>query len=271
MLPEFERDIEVFTTLGLSRAQVRVYFALLDSGSLTINSVSKALKLNRGDVFRSLSRLQQLNLVQKIVDTPAKFEAVPMQVGINILFEKREAENSELKKKALELVQAHKKNTFDLSCKEDPKSQFVLLPEKVVSKKIGEAVKNANVRLDVINTWKMRQLAFYNQTIEREKALKRGVTYRIITDKPQKGQSIRGAKRIKECPNHQLRYCETPVGAPLRIIDGKEVFILTSPNVTSPDSTALWSCCPTLVTIVQKYFDWLWLTSERCEHKTNAL
>jgi sugar-specific transcriptional regulator TrmB len=272
VLPPFENDIELLSSLGLSHVQAKVYLLLVDSGTLTVNSISKVSKINRGDVYRAISKLLELNMVEKNIESPVKFSPVPIQAGISILLEQKDKNYTELKKKAFEIMNRYKRRTHLVHTEDEQKSQFILLPEKAAKAKIREATKNMRISLDLINTWRMRQLAFYNQDEVREKALDRGVCFRIITDRPPNGQSITGSRIIKESPKHLVRYCASPVNALLRIFDGKEIFILTSSSINSQESDALWSCNPSLIAICQSYFDILWQTSIECEkNKTNEL
>jgi sugar-specific transcriptional regulator TrmB len=241
MLPGHDDDVEFLNSLGLSHVIAKVYLILVDSGSITFNSLSKVSELNRGDVYRSLFRLQEIGLVEKVIDSPVRWAPVPIREGLSILLEQRDNENSELKKKAGEMLDRYKRKKTITTSDDEQKSQFVLLPEKAARRRISEAVRNMKTSLDLVNTWRMRQLAFFNQNGERGKALARGVRFRIVTDTPPKGQSIRGARLIKESCKHEVRYCTTPPTALLRIFDGKEVFVLTSPSSSSSESSALWT------------------------------
>jgi sugar-specific transcriptional regulator TrmB len=271
MLPGREDDVGLLNSLGLSPVMAKIYLILVNSGSLTSNSLSKASAVNRGDVYRALSRLQEIGLVERVIDSPVRWMPVPIREGLSILLEQRDNENSELKKKAEELLGRYKRKSRITMSDDEQKSQFILLSEKAARIRIAEANRNMKTSLDLVNTWRMRQLAFFN-SIGREKALAKGVRFRIVTDVPPIGESIRGAKQIKESLSHELRYCANPPTALVRIFDGKEVFVLTSPSSSSNDSSALWTCNSSLVSMAQIYFDAIWQTSMMCKkNKTNEL
>jgi sugar-specific transcriptional regulator TrmB len=271
MLPGYDDDVELLKFLGLSPLMAKVYLFLVNSGSSTSNSLSKASDVNRGDIYRTLSRLQEIGLVERVIDSPVRWTPVPIREGLSILLEQRDNENTALKKKAEELLSRYKRKIVITTSDDEQKAQFILLSEKAVRIRMAEANRNMKTSLDLVNTWRMRQLAFFN-SIGREKALAKGVRFRIITDVPPKEQSIRGAKQIKESDSHELRYCAVPPTALVRIFDGKEVFVLTSPNNSSQDSSALWTCNSSLVSMAQIYFDALWQTSMECKkNKTNEL
>ncbi len=249
-----------------------MYLALANSGRLTISGIAKVSKINRGDIYRTLTRLQDLSLIEKIIVSPVQFESVPMEECLAHLIEQREFKSAEIKKKAAETVDKFKKRRQKCLSINDPVSQFIMLPEKIAKARICESMIAAKKSLDLVNTWRMRQLAFYSSSERRQNSLERGVHFRIITDRPPPEQSLNGVKTIKEYPNHELRYCEGEVTVPLGIFDNKEVYILTKPSTNSTEAPTLWSCHPSLVSIVQNYFDILWLTSATNPiNKTNAL
>ena len=65
MEPNFSKH-QILTNLGLTPVQARVYLALVESGPLRISAISKASDVARPDVYRILSNLEKIGLVEKI-------------------------------------------------------------------------------------------------------------------------------------------------------------------------------------------------------------
>jgi sugar-specific transcriptional regulator TrmB len=64
-----------------------VYTALLESGPLRVSAIAKISKVARPDVYRNLSKLQKIGLVEKIIRKPVEYRAIPMKKGLSLLLE----------------------------------------------------------------------------------------------------------------------------------------------------------------------------------------
>ena len=57
-------EIQTFIRLGLTFVQSKVYLALIKAGFATIKTISKTAQLDRSEVYRGISELQRLGLVE---------------------------------------------------------------------------------------------------------------------------------------------------------------------------------------------------------------
>ena len=73
---------QVLTDLGLTHSQARIYFALSRSGASTAKTISTISRVAREHVYEVLPQLQDLGLVEKIIDVPSKFRALPIEEGL---------------------------------------------------------------------------------------------------------------------------------------------------------------------------------------------
>ena len=90
--------------LGLTLSQARVYLALLRLGKhSTVKAVSVFSKVARQDVYRTLTELRELSLVEKVISNPALFRAIPLQETTAILIERKNQRTQELLVEASEL------------------------------------------------------------------------------------------------------------------------------------------------------------------------
>ena len=85
-------EIQALTSLGLTVVQAKVYFALARAGILKIADISKQSNVARPDVYRTLTQLYDLGLVEKVLQVPAQFKALPIDEGIKILLKKKQVE-----------------------------------------------------------------------------------------------------------------------------------------------------------------------------------
>lgn len=257
-----DEEVQTLTRLGLTSCQARVYLALVRSGISTAKEISKDSKVTRQDVYRVMPMLQKFDLTEKIITTPTKFKAIPIQDVISILLERRTKEISELRAKTKELVKKYGENKAKTKLQEG-ENEFVLIPkDKAIIKKRRNAIENAQTSIDVIISWKRYLPSILANAKVIKKALKRGVKIRYITEKTEDKTVLpKILQAVRENPFRKARYVLTPLKILLAIYDKKGVIIITSPTLGLHKSPALWSNNPSLVALAQNHFETLWTTS----------
>ena len=99
-----DKDIDALTSLGLTILQARVYLALTHIEKATIKSIAKNANIARQDIYRLTNELQKIGIIEKIISTPAQYKAIPLEDGIKILLQRKNKENSEAQKKAIDMI-----------------------------------------------------------------------------------------------------------------------------------------------------------------------
>ena len=88
---------EILTHLGLTTNQAKVYLALVQLGQASsAKSISKVSNVSREQVYTILPKLQRIGFVKKILSTPTRYEAVPVEDVFSILFDERTQETVQL-------------------------------------------------------------------------------------------------------------------------------------------------------------------------------
>ena len=82
-----ERIAEGLTDFGLTYNQAKVYGALLNLQVSTVGQLAKVSNVRREDVYRILPTLERLGLVERILDTPVKLRALPLEKALSTLIE----------------------------------------------------------------------------------------------------------------------------------------------------------------------------------------
>lgn len=256
-------DVEVLTSLGLTVLQARVYLALIKSGSSTIKEISKNAGIARQDLYRITSELQQLGLAEKVIALPTEFRPIKLTDGLSILLQRLHLKAAETRKKTLELMERHKER--GAKAKPDEREPlFIMIPEKeAVAQRTIEALNNAETSMVSIISWKKFSTLMLNaRKFKLRKALKRGVKLRFITEKPEDEKQM--PKIVEFCRKKypfEVKYLLTPPPAHIGLFDEKEVFINTSTKDGLTETPLLWSNSPSLASVVNDYFEILWLTA----------
>ena len=253
-----EQDIETLTAIGLNSTQAKVYLTLLRLGSAKANMIWRSSKVARQDIYRILNELEAKSLVEKIIDTPTEFKAIPLRDGLSFLLKEKVTEYISLKKKTEELLER-----FATRQKENTMTKEVEF--KIISTKdaylriLKEAAITTQTSIDVIDSF---DNCYYRQMTDFElvmKLVKKNVKFRCITNAPKDGQCLPKTFTARNNHNFEIRFIPTEPVATLRIDDKKRVELTIITDIRKLDETPrLFSDSPCLVTILQDYFERVW-------------
>ena len=177
--------------LGLTHRQAMVYLWLVKSETSTIKTISKGTKIARQHIYKIISALNELGLVEKILATPTKFKATPIEIGISILMENKNKEYTNLKAETTDLIEIVKNHTIKTVAQEEKPDFIVVSGRKLVVLKLKEAMKNSQETIDGIMTWKGFQRACHGNPEGFKKCLDKGIKFRHIIDVPPKRNSFK--------------------------------------------------------------------------------
>jgi len=256
-----EDQISTLQSLGFTKNQAKIFLNLVRSGTCSAKTISKLSKVPREKVYRIMSQLHEKGLVIKTLSRPSKFTAVPIEDCIKILIKKKNKEHKELLEKTNDLLQ--KTNATNSSGLPEEESNFVLIPVREYNAKIRrKKVEDLQESLDCITTWKR-----FNQMVSLAKksmsiALQKGVKCRYIMNKTKDEELPTDAlKKLDMYPHFQIKYLPSAPKACLALFDKKEVYLITHLEKNLLDSPMLWSNNRCLASVIQDYFEIMWITA----------
>jgi sugar-specific transcriptional regulator TrmB len=256
-----ESEVQTLTELGLTGRQARVFHNLLKYENATAKTIALASKLPRQDIYTVLDELQELGIVEKQINTPTKFAAVPLGECVETLLQKRNRENSEMRKKAAKMLRNLAKES-EVEFAKGKESHFLLVPKGRVLKRIRQAINAAKESVDVVLTWNRFFQGFINLSESDEKALSRKVKLRIAVEKPAKDVALNQLELPTKSHFCEVKFISFPPKVILGIYDGKEVSIAENPKLELEESPLLWSDSDALISLARDYFEILWLTAK---------
>jgi sugar-specific transcriptional regulator TrmB len=253
-----EEDIEDLAAIGLTRAQAKVYLALVSLRKANARTVWKNSGVARQEIYRLLTELQEKSLVEKIVAAPTEFRAVPMQDALATLLKRKVNECEEIEKKTRELLDRFRANHQENMT--DEEGEFTLITTKDANVcRINEAAINVKKSVDIIDSWDSFNYAIVVYVEQIIKSAKRNVKFRFITDKPKDGETVpKFFQTWKKNGWAELRYIPTRPSASIRIEDGKQVTLCITAAEHTLEAPSLFSDNPCLVAVLQEYFDLKW-------------
>jgi sugar-specific transcriptional regulator TrmB len=258
-----EKEGKILTELGLTTNQAKTYLALLKIGRSTVKAVTNQTKIPRQESYRILQELQEKGYVEKIIAAPYEFKAIPMMDMLSIWTINKSIEYRETKQKIKNLFQKY-------GCIEEKPTwkqehYFILLPAKrSFLMRICREHDNAQQTLDLITTARR-----FLQSVERcsdnyEKALERGVNYRVITERFEITENLR--ERLSPLlakSNLQMRFIKTCPQANVAIFDKNKVLVTVYPSADLLGSPVFLTNHPSSIEVYQQYFERCWKFSLR--------
>ena len=253
----------VLIDLGLTLIQARVYLTLVETSPLKIAAISKASKVARPDVYSTLSKLQNLGLVEKIIKKPLTYRAIPIDKGLSRLLETKTSQYEKVRAETrllLDLAKKEKKNKKQNI--ENP--QFVLIPKgRSVIDRINAAIEKAQLSIDLVLSWKRFSVGIASTFAESmESAWAKKVKVRFIVESPLKSKTAKQMVQFcREKPCCQMKFIRHCPAIVMEIHDKKEVFIIANPKTDLLGSPALWTNNSSLIALAHDYFEIQWLTA----------
>ena len=256
-----EETVQVLIRLGLTCNQARVYVALVRLGMSTAKTMSKVSEVAREDIYRIIPKLQEVGLVEKRIDAPSVYAAIPIRDAFTILLKNRNQLTSELEAKTKELSRKFKKNK--MTSLEEETNEFILIPDERAVTKRKMMIDDAKKRLDFIVTWERLTLLNTLYVSNLRNALKRNVEVRIIVGKPKDEKSLIELTQVwrEKYPFFRARWIPNLPEALFMLADEKKVLFAKLATTNLEEIPFLWSANQSLVSVVQGFFEKRWLTS----------
>jgi sugar-specific transcriptional regulator TrmB len=253
-----DEDIKTLTCLGLTERQAKVYLALLLTGASKAEVISKASMVQRQEIYRVVTHLQEIGLVEKKVNTPIMFNAVPIEDALEILIHRKTQEFNETCSKARTLARELKQVSSTSYADHD--SFFSITSGGDYNKRFKEATDNSQEKVVLITTWKRFRLGFTDFEDSIKNSLKRGVVTQCITTEKPEGERYPGwVEQVlaKKTPNFMLKTIVGPPPTILVVYDQAEMALCI--NETGDLRGAhLWSNNNRLIALGRAYFDCVW-------------
>ncbi|MDH5438622.1 MAG: MEDS domain-containing protein [Candidatus Bathyarchaeota archaeon] len=270
-----EENAEMLSSFGLTHNQAKVYIAIAQLGIASVSQVSKASKVRREDVYRILPKLEKMGLIEKILGTPTKIRAIPMEEALYVLIEReQEIANkrvSGLMSKKDEILKHYKRFSME-TISEGTHFSLVSGREGIMSKELA-MVKKAESAISIVTSRDKFTQFFNNYDQALKKATNRGIKVRMILNVTEHADPI--VRIVKEYEYSRapidLKYTDQPV-THYMVVDFKEVLVATSVGPTIGENPYLWTDDDSLVVLLQKNFEGLWHASVELKNiKTEAV
>ena len=254
-----EDSAKLLSEFGLTYYEAIVYITTLKIGVTTAGKIAKQANIRREEVYRTIPKLEKVGLIERILGRPAKVKALPLEEGLNALFEMKEEETShELRQLLSKKEQVLKKFNYVIKNHkmEEEQSHFVLISEKdVLSRKVTSAITSAKKSVDFVDSFEnaFRFILSYGDVLKT--ANQKDVEVHILTECPEEIGLIPEYLK-KQIPHNSftVRYSEN-IPSRYILFDEKQAMITTSAGSSFSDGQCLWTNDPSLVGIIHRDFE----------------
>jgi sugar-specific transcriptional regulator TrmB len=250
-------NIQILIDLGLHSSEAKVYLTLDKIGLERAGVIAENAQVSRPDVYRALSNLHELGLVEKIIGNPMMFKSITIKQGVSILLKQKAKKYSELQLRSADLIKTYddRINHHNLNVR---KSKLVLVPSKqALIKRLKEAIDYTQKSIDVFTSCKRLKFSCHCLFDELVEAWERGVRGRAIINKTCEPM-FDYQNTCWRKPYADIKYIDSFPKTVMAIYDSKEVFIFLENEADLTESSALWTDNSSLVSLSQYGFNSCW-------------
>jgi Predicted transcriptional regulators len=263
-----DEDIRSLTQIGFTEAQAKLYLALLSIGKTDAKNLAKQANVPRQAAYRTLGELQEKGLVERIISLPQEYRAIPLRDGLAVMIRLKASEYTQVMENAKEFL-----HRYDIAQEQMPsEDEFnisIIEGKETIVRKSRNATNGANQQICIISTfqrWTLVNMEIYDAV---EEALKRGVKYRAIIEKP--AGDFYFSKEFKTVithPNYEIRVTTDKLKINASLFDGKEASFSFYPSKALAETPMVWTNHPSLLVGFRDHFENVWGSSEKLDLKT---
>jgi sugar-specific transcriptional regulator TrmB len=249
--------------LGFTKTQANLYLTLLKFGKSDAKTLATLSNIHRTEVYRALEELQKKGLVDKEIDLPIRFVAVPPALGLLNSINKKREEIENTAQKTVDFIKQFG-STPESTHNSQEYSIRVIDGRKRIAQKIKDQHSKVQHTVDII-TLLPRWLQILDECLENyQKALERGVQYRLIigllndiSDLP------KSLDRLVGKPNFKIKPVAAIENINSAVFDQKEATLSYFPCKNLGASPLIVTNHPILIELTQGYFESIWV-KENC-------
>lgn len=253
-----EDDLSTLMDLGLTLLEAKAYFALSTTGTATIGTISRIACIAKQDMYRIMPRLQALGLVERIVAPQATYKAVPLENGISTLLQSKAEVYASLQEKATKLI-SNFKNFDPIRPLEGENPHFRIISEKsLLLRTLDTITESTRESIDIAHYWQFTKGMLFNHGSGiLEKAMKRGVRIRWITENHCDRKAEEKLGSLTRYPLFEIRYVQPPIPVRIAVYDWQEALMGIAYR-REDWASSLLSNNKVFVEVLTSYYEQLW-------------
>ena len=262
-----EKETLLLTQVGFTKTQSKIYLTLLKLKVPDAKTLSKAANVPKPEVYRTLNELQKMGLSEKHITKPIKYEATPLQFGLQILMAQKIQQCEKMQLEIKKFLRSHQSCQLEIPQEREYKIAMVEGRERLMQL-IRHEHERVQRSVDILSTFQRWMQIIDLCHINYEKELDRGVKYRIVIQKNAKQNELgENVHALMARPNFDLRLSRGPLITNAAIFDNKKATVNYFHGKPIGESPVIWTNHPSFISMCQDHFDKVWETSLKYERK----
>jgi sugar-specific transcriptional regulator TrmB len=262
-MEQHESDIETLHRLGLTILEAKVYSTIVMTENGYVKGIARSLNIAKCEVYRAISSLEKMGLVEKMLTIPTTFKAIPIKETAQILLQGKTAEYAELQKETKKLVSNLHGANPKINPQEEKEQNICISDGKTVGKRLVYQLSSSKKSFETISTWEVCRNMLSRHSDDLGLLMKNKVKVRILTDKLRKDEHMpKFLVNLQKNPYFEIKYYKNQLAIKMAIRDKEEVNVCFSATKGAPN---IWSDNPLFAQIVTNCFEYMWNESEKVE------
>ena len=177
-----QQIIESLAYFGFEDIDSKVYMGLLQTGSMSVGSLSSRLGIDRGKTYRSLSKLRNLGVVSTTFSNPTLCSAIEPIEALNTILERKQDEIVTMKSLSEKISQDI--SEIVRNCDMQEISSFLIIQGRSnIYSRIGKILQKASGMVYIVAPQEDLMRMYHTTIPERIQLIKEnGVEVRILTE-----------------------------------------------------------------------------------------
>jgi sugar-specific transcriptional regulator TrmB len=272
-----ERVLKTLTNLGLTQLDSKVYIYLAKRGPQKGREISKALKVQKQQLYRSLKKLQSKAIVSTTLEHPARFSAVSFEKILDLYIRAKLEEAQNIQHDKTELLSSWQ--AIQIGEAPDTSARFMVIEGRnIIYSRIKQMINETKNQLSIISTVSGLARADQFGLLDAgfKHSLRSKVQFRFLAHLSEQNVGTMKAL-LQETPKTELRFEIRNPNVGLRLFprmvirDEEEVVFFITPKVdgsmSEQDNVCLWTNCKSLAHSFLAMFEELWRNSTDIERK----
>jgi len=254
MALELSTVADTLMEYGLSRKEAEVYVYVASCGPCKASEIVGALTMPRTEVYRVLTDLQHIGVLEATLQRPARFAAAPVSEALETLIDIQRRRASLLEGRKPDLLEKWK--ALEITPTREIKERFQVLEGLgTLYSKALEITRKTEKEICFIGSEKDVARAYHEDVIDHLAELKKKkIKVRLLTEVSEKTEAI-----MKEI-DVQIKCTDviTPMFPHFIIADDSELLLFIKSSKPSGKESALWTNSETLLHTMRGLFEELW-------------
>ena len=252
-----EDPLNLLLEAGFTKTQATLYLTLLSLGKSDAKTLYKQVTLPRQGIYRVLDELLKKGVIEKIIASPLKYEAISLRELLSNL----QTKTNEYKKtleRAQFIIEKYEQNSPKQNLDEEYQISIVEGRETIIGR-CRLAHSSAQHSVCCCSTFQrcIHVGQEINETIQ--KALDRGVKYQTVIERPLGEINLtKEAKSLMENDNFKVKIIDRPLKANTVIFDESLSSFNFYPSKAIGESPMIWTNHPSILSSFQETFNNLW-------------